>query len=201
MKFFSRGNRQKIASIVLINLILPMIFLLVLATPVYAEDLSKEDAYKGLAIAVGIILLAKLMKNLFTDNSPNVPSGGGDVPTDYSEADLGLLARLIFSEARGESYQGQIAVAAVVLNRIQSDKFPNTVSKVIYQPNQFSSVNDGQINLIPNATAYQAARDALSGKDPSKGALFFYNPKTAKNMDWFRTLKTTIIIGNHVFAI
>ena len=113
-----------------------------------------------------------------------------------------LLARLINGEARGETYQGQVAVGAVVLNRVKSSKFPNTIPAVIYQKGQFSCVTDGQFNkpIDKNSTVYKAAKEALSGVDPTNGALFFYNPKTAKSK-WLFSLKTVATIGNHRFAV
>ncbi len=118
----------------------------------------------------------------------------------FSDADIYLLARVIHGEARGESYVGQVAVGAVVLNRIKSASFPNTMSGVIYQKYAFTAVADGQINLTPNESAKKAARDALNGWDPSYGALYYYNPRTATS-SWIFSRQTTVIIGNHVFAI
>jgi len=118
----------------------------------------------------------------------------------YSDSDLMLLARLIYGEARGESYVGQVAVGAVVLNRIKSASFPNTMAGVIYQRYAFTAVEDGQINLTPNATAKKAAQDALNGWDPSYGSLYYYNPSTATSQ-WIFSRKTITTIGNHVFAI
>ena len=120
--------------------------------------------------------------------------------SNYSDADVMLLARLIYGEARGESYVGQVAVGAVVLNRIKSASFPNTMSGVIYQSYAFTAVADGQINLTPNATAKKAALDAMNGWDPSYGALYYYNPATATSQ-WIFSRKTTVTIGNHVFAV
>ena len=117
-----------------------------------------------------------------------------------SNSDLALLAKCVHAEARGESYMGQVAVAAVILNRVKSAKFPNTISGVIYQPYAFTCVNDGQINLTPNQTAYNAAQDALNGWDPTYGAIYYYNPKTATS-NWIRSRTTTITIGKHVFAV
>ncbi len=117
-----------------------------------------------------------------------------------SNNDLYLLAKCVHAEARGESYTGQVAVAAVILNRVKSPDFPNTIAGVIYQPWAFTAVNDGQINLEPNQTAYNAARDALNGWDPTYGALYYYNPSTATNK-WIYNKKTTVTIGKHVFAI
>ena len=120
--------------------------------------------------------------------------------SNYSDADVALLARLIYGEARGESYVGQVAVGAVVMNRIKSASFPNTMAGVIYQSYAFTAVDDGQINLAPDATAKKAAQDAMNGWDPTYGALYYYNPRTATSA-WIFSRKTTVTIGNHVFAI
>ena len=117
-----------------------------------------------------------------------------------SNSDMALLAKCVHAEARGESYVGQVAVAAVILNRVKSPKFPNTISGVIYQPYAFTCVNDGQINLSPNQSAYNAAQDAMNGWDPTYGAIYYYNPKTATS-SWIRTRSTTVTIGKHVFAV
>ena len=129
-------------------------------------------------------------------NAGSSSSGQGQ----YSNADVELLAKLIYGEARGESYVGQVAVGAVVMNRIKSSSFPNTMSGVIYQKYAFTAVDDGQINLTPNATARKAAQDAMNGWDPSYGAIYYYNPATATSQ-WIFTRKTTVTIGNHVFAV
>lgn len=114
--------------------------------------------------------------------------------------DLYLLAKCVHAEARGEPYVGQVAVAAVILNRVKDAAFPNTISGVVYQPWAFTAVNDGQINLEPNSTAYQAAQDALNGWDPTYGCLYYYNPTTATSK-WIFTRQTVVTIGKHVFAI
>ncbi len=125
---------------------------------------------------------------------------GGANSSSYSDSDINLLARLIYGEARGESYTGQVAVGAVVMNRIKSSSFPNTMSGVIYQKYAFTAVSDGQINLTPNATAKKAAQDAMNGWDPTYGAIYYYNPTTATS-SWIFSRKTTVTIGNHVFAV
>ena len=117
-----------------------------------------------------------------------------------SSSDLYLLAKCVYAEARGEVYTGQVAIAAVILNRVKSASFPNTISGVIYQPYAFTAVADGQINLEPNSTAYQAARDALNGWDPTYGSLYYYNPRTATS-SWIFSRRVTVVIGNHTFAI
>ena len=98
-----------------------------------------------------------------------------------NSSNLNLLARVVYGEARGEPYSGQVAVAAVVLNRVKSSSFPNTISGVVYQAGAFDAVRDGQINLSPNSTAIKAAQDALNGWDPSYGAIYYFNPSTATN--------------------
>ena len=129
-----------------------------------------------------------------------IVDGSSSNASSYSDSDVALLARLIYGEARGESYVGQVAVGAVVMNRIKSASFPNTMAGVIYQSYAFTAVDDGQINLTPNATARKAAQDAMNGWDPTYGALYYYNPATATS-SWIFSRKTTITIGNHVFAI
>lgn len=117
-----------------------------------------------------------------------------------NSGDLYNLAKCIYAEARGEPYAGQVAVGAVILNRVKSSKFPNSIYGVIYQPYAFTCVSDGQIKLEPNQTAYNAARDAMNGWDPSYGALYYYNPKTATS-SWIWSRKILVTIGKHNFAI
>ena len=124
----------------------------------------------------------------------------GSSSGSYNNNDLYLLAKLVHSEARGESYTGQVAVAAVVLNRVDDSRFPNTIAGVIYQPWAFTAINDGQFALEPNQTAYQAAKDAMNGWDPTYGAVYYYNPKTATSA-WIRSTKTVTVIGRHVFSV
>ena len=115
-------------------------------------------------------------------------------------ADHRLLAKLVYAEARGEPYKGQVAVAAVVLNRVRSASFPNTVSGVVYQQNAFTCVNNGSINNTPDSSCIRAALDALNGWDPTGGCLYYYNPKTAVD-GWIRTRTVKTVIGNHSFAV
>lgn len=116
-----------------------------------------------------------------------------------SRDDVYLLAKAIHAEARGESYEGQVAVGAVILNRVRSSQFPNSVYGVVYQSRQFDAVYDGQINLQPSQTALNAAQDALRGWDPSYGSLFYYNPRYIKDR-WILSRPIVKTIGNHVFA-
>ena len=126
-------------------------------------------------------------------------SGGSSASSSVSNANMDLLARCVYAEARGEPYMGQVAIASVVLNRVNSSKFPNTISGVIYQKGAFTCVDDGQINLKPNQTAYNAVRDALNGWDPTSGCLYYYNPATATSK-WIWSLKVELTIGRHSFA-
>ena len=115
------------------------------------------------------------------------------------QGDVLLLAKLVYAEARGEVYRGKVAVAAVVLNRVDDARFPNTISGVIYQPKQFTCVSNGAINNTPDAECLKAARDALNGVDPSGGAVFFFNSKTTSST-WNATRKVITTIGNHTFT-
>ncbi|MDD3334960.1 MAG: spore cortex-lytic enzyme [Eubacteriales bacterium] len=125
---------------------------------------------------------------------------GAVAASGYNENETYLLARLVHGEARGEPYVGKVAVAAVVLNRVKSPVFPNTISGVIYQAGAFDAVYDGQINLTPDNDSIRAAKDALNGWDPSGGCIYYYNPVTATNgWIWSRTVQLSI--GKHNFAI
>jgi N-acetylmuramoyl-L-alanine amidase len=119
--------------------------------------------------------------------------------SEQESNDLYLLAKCIHAEARGESYIGQVAVGAVILNRVASPDFPDTIYGVIYQPWAFTAVHDGQINLEPNQTAINAARDAMNGWDPTYGCLFYYNPAIATSK-WIYSRQVVVTIGKHVFA-
>ena len=132
----------------------------------------------------------------------SLSGSGGAVAASASiiSADHRLLSRLVYAEARGETYKGQVAVAAVVLNRVASASFPNTISGVIFQSGAFSCVSNGSINHIPDGTAVRAALDALNGWDPTGGCLYYYNPK-ATNDQWIRTRTVKTVIGNHQFAV
>ena len=120
--------------------------------------------------------------------------------TEQESNDLYLLAKCIHAEARGEPYVGQVAVGAVILNRVADPNFPNSIYGVIYQPWAFTAVHDGQINLEPEASSYQAATDALNGWDPTYGSIYYYNPVTASS-SWIFSRQTVVTIGKHVFAI
>lgn len=118
----------------------------------------------------------------------------------YQQKEIELLSRLVNGEARGEPYIGQVAVAAVVLNRVAHEAFPNTISGVIFQTGAFDAVWDGQFDLEPTASCIRAARDAMNGWDPTGGCIYYYNPVTATNR-WIRTREVQLSIGKHAFAI
>lgn len=120
--------------------------------------------------------------------------GGGS-----GNGDVDLLARLISAEARGESYTGQVAVGAVVLNRVRHSSFPNTLAGVIYQPEAFTCIADGQFNEPVSESAYRAAKDALNGWDPSGGAIYYFNPNTATSA-WIWSRPVIVTIGKHIFC-
>ena len=122
-------------------------------------------------------------------------SGG----TTSNSSNVNLLAHLIYGEARGESYIGQVAVGAVIMNRVKSSLFPNTIAGVIYQRGAFDAVSDGQINMSPDSTAKKAAQDAINGWDPSYGAIYYFNPATATNK-WIWSRPMTVTIGKHRFC-
>lgn len=121
--------------------------------------------------------------------------------TNSYEKNVELLARAVNGEARGEVYEGQVAVAAVILNRVDHPSFPNTIAGVIYQPGAFTAVSDGQIDvpISHNSTVYKACQDAMNGWDPSGGAIYYYNPRTATSK-WIYSRPVITTIGNHIFA-
>lgn len=127
-------------------------------------------------------------------------SGGGSSSSGgYSSSDVYLLAKVIAAEARGESYTGQVAVGAVVLNRVRHSSFPDSISGVVYQAGAFSAVRDSNWSVAPDATAQKAARDAINGWDPTGGAIYYYNPAKTSNR-WIRTRPVITTIGRHVFC-
>lgn len=129
-----------------------------------------------------------------SSSSSSSSSAGG-----LSSSELNLLARVISAEARGEPYTGQVAVGAVILNRVKSPSFPDTLSGVVYQPGAFTCMTDGQINQSVTDSAKRAARDAANGWDASGGALYYYNPQKTTNK-WMRSLPVIKVIGSHYFC-
>lgn len=130
------------------------------------------------------------------DQRPRVIRNG---KVKVSERDMELLARLVYAEGRGEPYEGQVAIAAVVLNRVASSQFPKTVRDVIFAPNAFSPVQDGNLSHKSNESTRRAVQDAVNGMDPTNGSLYFFNPNTATS-DWIFSRPQTVVIGNHTFA-
>lgn len=128
-----------------------------------------------------------------------ITSSSSPSSSSNNSSNVNLLARVVYGEARGEPYTGQVAVAAVVLNRVKSSKFPNSISGVVYQSGAFDAVADGQINMTPDTTAKKAAQDALNGWDPSYGAIYYFNPSTATNK-WIWSRPMTVTIGKHRFC-
>ena len=152
-----------------------------------ADGVVGKATYKALGMTESYEILSG-------SSSQNSTVGG------YSSSDVYLLAKTIYAEGRGEPYTGQVAIGAVILNRVRSSQFPNTVSGVVYQKHAFTAVSDGQINLTPNDTAMRAARDAINGWDPTGGAIYYYNPAVATSA-WIFDRQTITVIGKHVFAI
>ena len=129
------------------------------------------------------------------DSGANNSEGHGG----FGKTDVDLLARVISAESRGEPYEGQVAVGAVIMNRIDHPSFPNSLSGVIYQPGAFSCLNDGGINAAVVESAYKAAREAINGSDPSGGAIYYYNPKKSTNK-WILSRPVITTIGAHLFC-
>lgn len=126
-------------------------------------------------------------------------SSSSSSTSSSNSSNVNLLSRLVYAEARGEPYKGQVAVAAVVLNRVASSSFPNTISGVIYQSGAFDVVSDGQINMSANSTAIKAAQDAINGWDPTNGCIYYFNPSTATS-SWIWSRPQVLTIGNHIFC-
>lgn len=171
----------------------------------YDADVDKLAADNGILkpdlIHVGQTLYMEQSENPGTQSAEvnNIVSRGEE-KAGLTREDVDLLARLIYAEARGEDFEGQVAVGAVVLNRLENPHFPKTLSEVVYQPGQFTAVNDKQIQLEPDSEAYRAAEKALAGMDPTGGAIYYFNPRLAKDR-WITTRQVLTRIGNHTFSI
>lgn len=165
------------------------VFIIAIAISITIYNLSFEQFVGGTPVRFGTINFLDTFMEVYAQNKGRV--------SDNAQ----LIARAINGEARGESYEGQVAVGAVILNRTQDSKFPKTVPGVIYQPGAFSAVSDGQINLSlsTNSTPYKAARDALNGWDPTGGCIYYFNPSTATN-SWIWSRPQSMRIGKHIFA-
>lgn len=208
-----------------ISIVCFVLLLIVMSVSFFASDSNHVNAYapdmaeiqtrlKDLGYYNGSInglyddATVVAIKNFQADNGIYVSGAVGGVTANalgiymsqQESNDLYLLAKCIHAEARGESYIGKVAVGAVILNRVASPDFPDSIYGVIYQPWAFTAVHDGQINLEPEAPSYQAAMDALNGWDPTYGSLYYYNPSTATS-SWIFNRQTVVVIGKHVFAI
>ena len=153
----------------------------------------KKIIFWNFTIVISVFLIIFLINILEAENISYAASSG--------TSDIQLMARAINGEARGEPYEGQVAVGAVILNRVKDSKFPNSISGVIYQPGAFTAVSDGQINqpIKEGTTVYKAAQDAKNGWDPTGGCIYYFNPQTATNKwIWSRQLVKTI--GKHRFC-
>ena len=160
-----------------------------------ADGVVGQSTYKALGMTKSYEILAG---GSGASNSANTQNSGS--VNGYSSSEVYLLAKTIYAEGRGEPYVGQVAIGAVVLNRVRNKNFPNTISGVVYQKHAFTAVSDGQINLTPNDTAMKAAREAINGWDPTGGALYYYNPAVATSA-WIFDRQTVTVIGKHIFAI
>lgn len=163
------------------------------------SSIEKEDIYTGLGLMFLLVVLAG-------GNEKNVESSDEQINREdfydyknFNAEEMEILASIINAEARGESYQGKVAVGAVIINRVYHPSFPNTIKDVVYQSGQFKPVDNGMINLSPSSDSYQAAYDAADGIDPSNGSLYFYNPAKSTNPQFFAKRTKMAEIGNHVF--
>lgn len=152
---------------------------------------------KDRGLKVDGIVGSKTGQALQTQSGENKTSSGKAI--GYKNSDTELLARCISAEARGEPYMGQVAVAAVILNRIESSAFPNSIPAIVYQPGAFSSVDDGQINQSPSESAVKASREAMNGSDPTHGCIYFFNPAKSTSK-WIWSREQVLTIGKHIFA-
>ena len=162
------------------------------------KTLSYLGYFEGTATGYYGPLTEGAVRNLQRDFHLGVDGVTGPV-THKMVNDIENMARVVHGEARGESYEGQVAVAAVIFNRVKDKGFPSTINNVIFQRNAFTAVHDGQYNLTPSSAAYKAVKDAWLGWDPTNGSTYYYNPTIATSQ-WIFTRKTVLSIGNHVFA-
>ena len=176
-----------------INRLQRCIFLLVAIAAFYTAGITLAADVKA-ALADGSERAGSL--NEASDQNPEAE----EFRYQPTGEEIDLLARAVYSEARGEQFQGQVAVAAVIINRIEDPDFPDDVAGVIFEPYAFTAVSDGQFWLEPDENAYRAVEEALEGADPSQGALYYYNPVTATSY-WIFTRQTIIQIGRHLFAM
>ena len=154
--------------------------------------MSKEKKIVGMIFALSVLI------NVLIHFEPKTAMVDA---ASSSQSDIQLMARAINGEARGEPYEGQVAIGAVILNRVKHASFPNTIAGVIYQSGAFTAVADGQLNqpIESGSTVVKAARDAMNGWDPSGGAIYYFNPNTATNK-WIWSRKQIKTIGQHIFC-
>lgn len=162
-----------------------------------AGDIPKDVPKESIKNVTDVALGNDLQSAQRTVVNSTAPSRG---EVKFTKEEVELLARVIYAEARGEDFEGQVAVGAVVLNRLEDSRFPKTIEAVIYQQGAFTAVLDKQIHLTPDEVAYRAAEAALAGKDPTGGAIYYYNPKTATDR-WIKSRPVIKTIGNHTFSI
>jgi N-acetylmuramoyl-L-alanine amidase len=139
------------------------------------------------------------INNMTINNVVNSQTKSLPDNNEYTKKEIRMIAQMVYGEARGESIKGQVAVASVIINRVQSDKFPNTVQNVLFQNGAFTAINDGQYYNTPDLNATQAVYYAIEGVDPTKDALYYFNPDIATS-DWIWSRAKTVEIGEHIFA-
>lgn len=189
---------------------LTLIFMFTVTAPIMAADkhtIKSGETLYSISKKYGTTVIELKRANglssdmIYAGQRLNIPgkTSVSRSASGFTEEDINWLSRAVYGEARGESYEGQVAVAAVILNRVDSPDFPNTVKEVIFEPLAFTAVADGQIYYTPNTTAIKAVREAIGGWDPSGGALYYWNPvKATSKWIWSRPIIKKI--GNHVFA-
>lgn len=153
----------------------------------------------AVAVLPGLTLLSSIENQVVNNAAKNKPNQAKFHTSQVSDNDLRLMANAVYGESRGEPFEGQVAVAAVILNRVKSSSFPNTPSAVIFEPRAFTAVADGQIWLEPNESASKAVRSALKGWDPTGGCTYYFNPATATSK-WIWSRPQAKKIGKHIFC-
>jgi spore cortex-lytic enzyme len=149
---------------------------------------------------IGMLICLALLSCLFGDSEISSAASAGRSSGGFTHNEIDLLTRVVYGEARGEPYVGQVAIAAVILNRLENERFPHTISGIIFQPGAFTCVADGQIWLTPDKTARKAVMDAINGWDPTGGSLYYFNPATATSA-WIWSRPQKIKIGKHIFCM
>ncbi|MDF1510504.1 cell wall hydrolase [Robertmurraya sp. DFI.2.37] len=163
------------------------------------HTVNKGDTYWKIGIQYGVPVKTLMSVNNAKNSTLSIGQKLAIPASSVTSSEKDLLARLVEAEAKGEPYAGKVAVATVVLNRVDSSLFPNTVNGVVYQSSQFTPVSNGQINKAASADSMKAVNEALAFRGQGSGSLYFYNPAKTTNT-WLRSKATTIKIGNHVFA-